>query len=106
MGCRNARRAIVFRICFAHGSSSPAFFLAPNACVPKTPAGTSDPEVVLGIQGKDVLDEHPTTSAERQTFEVIRLYQAARNAIRHLVGTDFGVADSETADLRGRGDIT
>ena len=82
------------------------FFLAANGCLPKTAAGTSDPEVVLGIQGKDVLDEHPTTSAERQTFEVIRLCQAPRDPIRHLVRTDFRIADSEMADLCGRGDIT
>src|SRR5262249_46501689 len=75
------------------------FFVATDARLSDPNAAASNPEIVFAVQREGMLDEHSTASAERQTFDVIGLCQAAGNSVSGLVRADFGIADGQPADL-------
>src|SRR5436190_14763619 len=62
-------------------------------------------ELVLGVQGKRVLEKKTTPGSERQAFDVPILREAAGSGISDLGWDERAVADGSTADFHRRGHI-
>ena len=62
-------------------------------------------ELVLGVQGKRVLEKKTAPGAERQAFDVAILREAAGSRVSDLGGDERAVADGSTADFHRRGHI-
>src|SRR5262249_60008976 len=64
-----------------------------------TSEAAANTELVFGIYGERVLDQHAAASSQRQAFNVTLLRKSTGRVVRHLTRDQSAIADCATADL-------